>query len=156
MDLPTAIDKYWGQAVGVAAAIGTLLKMWADARAKRRDQAVATAAARQVAKLDLAKLAREAAAEIIQTLREEVDHWTAEVDKLRAELVEVRKEHARMIASKEAEIALRDARIRELEAKVGAYRRILLERGWHDPEPMTFDALEVTTDGHLKTMGDAS
>ncbi|KQZ31736.1 hypothetical protein [Caulobacter sp. Root1472] len=154
MELPTAIEKYWTQAAGVAAAIGALVKMWIDARAKKRTDAVAAAAARQVAKLDLARLAREAAAEIIQTLREEVDHWTAEVDKLRLELAEARREHARMIASKEAEISLRDARIRELEAKVGAYRRILLEHGWRDPEPLTFDALEVTADGHLKPMGD--
>lgn len=154
MDFPTAFEKYWGQTVGVATAAGALLKMWLDVRAKKQSEAVAAAAARQVARLDLAKLAREAAAEIIQTLREEVDHWTAEVDKLRTELAEARQEHAKMIASKDGEISLRDARIRELEAKVGAYRRILFEHGWRDPEPLTFDALEITADGNLKTMGD--
>lgn len=154
MDLPTAIEKYWAQAVAVATALGWAINRWLDARAKRRADVVAAAAARQVAKLDLARLAREAAAEIIQTLREEIDHWTSEVDKLRAELAEARQEHARMIVSKDSEIALRDARIRELEAKVGAYRRILLEHGWRDPEPKTFDALQVTSDGQLKTMGD--
>lgn len=154
MDLPAAIEKYWAHLVVGVGGLWTIVRFRADQDAKRRETAAATMAAKAVAKLDLTKLAHEAAADIIKTLREEIDHWTAEVEKLRLELADARLEHGRMIASKEAEIALLQARLREADAKIDAYRRFLVREGVVDPDPKTFDALEVAADGHLKPMGD--
>lgn len=151
MDIPTAFEKYWTHLVAIATAAGWAINRWIDARAKKRTDAVAAAAARQVARLDLAKLAREAAADIIQTLREEVDHWTAEVDKLRVELRELQTEHIRMIADKDAEIALLRGRNRQLEATIAAHRRQMVAAGLTLPaEPAFFELRE----GELKPMGE--
>lgn len=151
MDFPTAIEKYWAHATLVVGGAWGALKWRADQRAKKRTDDVAAAAARQVAKLDLLKLAREAAADTIQTLREEVDHWTAEVDKLRAELRELQTEHIRMIADKDAEIALLRGRNRQLEATIAAHRRQMVAAGLTlPPEPAFFELRE----GELKPMGE--
>lgn len=151
MDLPPAIEKYWSHALALAATVGGGVKWWVDARAKQRTDAVAQAAARQVAKLDLAKLVREETAEIIQRLREEVDHWTGEVDKLRSELRGVQGELSRMIAAgidKDAEIALLKGRNRQLEASIAAHRRLMIANGLQPPaEPVFFEL----SDGELKT-----
>lgn len=151
MDLPTAVEKYWAQIVIAVGGAWTALKFWSDQRAKRRETAAASLAARAVAKLDLTKLAQEAAADVIQTLREEVDHWTGEVAKLRDELREARREHAQVIAQKDAQIALLEGEKRQLTAKVEALQRVIVSHGW--PEAKTFDALEVGPDGRLATMG---
>ncbi len=151
MDLPTAIEKYWSHLVALATAAGWAITKRMDAQAKRRTDAVAQAAAQQVAKLDLAKLVREETAEIIQRLREEVDHWTAEVDKLRTELRDVQGELSRMITAgidKDAEIALLRGRNRQLEASIAAHRRMMLRAGLDlPPEPAFFEIKdgEVTT-----------
>lgn len=144
MDFPTAIEKYWTQAAGVAAAIGALVKLWMDARAKKRTDAIAAAAARHVAKLDLAKLVREETAELIHRLREDIDQ-------LRAELRELQTEHIRMIADKDAEIALLRGRNRQLEATIAAHRRHMLAAGLElPPEPAFFEL----RDGELTPMGE--
>lgn len=151
VDLPTAVEKYWGHAAGVAAAVGGLLKMWIDARAKKRTDAVAAAAARQVARLDLAKLVREETADIIQRLREEVDHWTAEVEKLRGEIHDIQRDNALTLAAKDAEITMLRGRNRQLEASIAAHRRMMAAAGLELPaEPAYFEI----RDGALKPMGE--
>lgn len=147
MDFPAAIEKYWTHATLAVGGFFAALKWLADQRAKKRTDAVAAAAARQVAKLDLLKLAREAAADTIQTLREEVDHWTGEVDKLRAELRELQAEHIAMIADKDAEIALLRGRNRQLEASIAAHRRMMIAAGMDLPAETAFFELR---EGELK------
>lgn len=152
MDLPTAIEKYWAHAVAVVAAAWTAFKFRADQRAKQREVAAASSAAKAVAQLDLAKLAQEEVSKVIHTLREEVDHWTGVVGELREELREVRREHASVIAQKDAQIALLEGERRQLIAKVEALQRVIIAHGW--PEAKSFDALEIDHDGKLKPMGD--
>lgn len=151
MDLPTAIEKYWAHLVAVATAAGWALNKWLDAGSKRRADAVASAAARQVVKLDLAKLVREETADIIQRLREEVDHWVAEVEKLRQEIHDIQHSNALTVAQKDAEIALLRGRNRQLEATIAAHRRQMLAGGLELPaEPAFFEL----NDGELKPMGE--
>jgi hypothetical protein len=138
VDLPTAIEKHWAQLTVAAGAIFTAFKFWSDQRAKRRETAAATFAARAVAKLDLTKLAQEAAADVIQTLREEVDHWTGEVGKLRGELRELQSEHIRMIADKDAEIALLRGRNRQHLAEIETLHRAMQAAGIPIPKPTPY------------------
>lgn len=147
MDFSTAIEKYWGHATAVAVGLFTVFKAWSDQRAKRREAETAAATAKAVAQLDLAKLAQEAAGDVVQLLREEVDHWTAEVGKLRIEL----REAIKMIADKDAEITLLRGRNRQLEATIAAHRRHMLAAGLTlPPEPAFFELSE----GELKPMGE--
>ena len=80
MDLPAAIEKYWGQLLGMAAAAAWSVDRVLTQRNKDRDVAIAASAAKAVAKLDLERLTKETVADVIKTLREEVDHWTGEVE----------------------------------------------------------------------------
>lgn len=151
MDLPTVIEKYWAHVVAVATAAGWAINKRLDARAKARSDAIAAAAAKEVVKLDLAKLVREETAEIIQRLREEVDHWVAEVEKLRQEIHDVQRDHAKTLAEKDAEIALLRGRERQLEATIAAHRRQMVAAGLPlPPEPAFFEI----RDGELKPMGE--
>lgn len=151
MDLPTAIEKYWAHLVAIATAAGWAITKRLDAVSKKRTDAVASAAARQVAKLDLAKLVREETAEIILRLREEVDHWVAEVEKLRQEIHDIQRDNALTLAAKDAEIALLRGRNRQLEATIAAHRRHIVAAGLPlPPEPAFFELRE----GELKPMGE--
>ena len=153
MDLPTAIEKYWSQTVVAAGGLWIAVKAGAAAikwlvDTKERETAAAAAAAVQERKdkVDALKLVEEIYGELIGNLREEVDRLAQKLD-------EVRDEMRRMMIDKDAQISLLEGEKRRLQAKVDAYRRILISHGWEDPEPMTFDALQVAHDGQLKTMG---
>lgn len=150
MDLPTAIEKYWAHVVAVATAVGWAISKRLDARAKARADAIASAAAKEIVKLDLAKLVREETAEIIQRLREEVDHWTAEVEKLRQEIHDVQRDHAKTLAEKDAEITLLRGRVRQLESTIAAHRRQMMAADLPlPPEPAFFEIAS----GELRAMG---
>ena len=151
MDLPTAIEKYWAHVTLAVGGAWAVFRALLEERAKRRTDQAATAAAEAASRLDLAKYAQEAAAEVIRTLREEIARLAEEVDEVRREMRDMQQEHARMIASKDAELAVERARVRQLEAQVEAYRRAFAERGI--PEPKIFTALEVEPSGRLVTMG---
>ena len=162
MDLPTAIEKYWGHATAVAVGLFTFFKAWSDLRAKRREAVAATVAAEAVARLDLTKLAQEAAKDVVQILRDEVDHWTGEVAKLREELRDARREHAQVIAQKDAQIALLEGEKRNLQSQLDAYHRAFATPEYQKaladhglPEPKVFTAHQVQADGRLTTMGES-
>lgn len=151
MDLPAAIEKYWAHVVALATAAGWAITKRLDAESKKRTDAVASAAARQVAKLDLAKLVREETAEIILRLREEVDHWVAEVEKLRQEIHDIQTSNALTLAAKDAEIALLRGRNRQLEASIAYHRRLMLKAGL--TLPLENAGFEIN-DGELRPMGE--
>lgn len=139
MDLPTAIEKYWSHAVLVVGGIFTAWKATREAREKRQTDALAAAAARHAVKLDLTKLAQEAAADVITTLREEIARLSGELDQVRDEMRDLQREHLRMMADKDAKIALLEGRNRQLEASIAAHRRMMLAAGMDlPPEPAFF------------------
>lgn len=140
MDLPTAVEKYWSHAVLVVGGVYTAWKAGREMRDKRRTDDIAAATARHVAKLDLTKLAQQAAAEVINTLREEVSRLSGELDEVRDELRDLQREHLRMMADKDAKIALLEGRNRQLEATIAAHRRMMLAAGMElPPEPAFFE-----------------
>jgi septal ring factor EnvC (AmiA/AmiB activator) len=148
VDLPTAIEKYWSHAVLFVGGVFTAWKASREMREKRQTDAIAAAAARHAAKLDLTKLAQEAAAEVINTLREEVARLSGELDEVRDELRDLQREHLKMMADKDAKIALLEGRNRQLEASIAAHRRMMLAAGLElPPEPAFFEI----RDGELKT-----
>jgi hypothetical protein len=63
VDLPTAIEKDWAHMVALATAAGWAITKRLEDRAKSRADAITSAAARQVAKLDLVRLVREETAD---------------------------------------------------------------------------------------------
>jgi septal ring factor EnvC (AmiA/AmiB activator) len=148
VDLPTAIEKYWSHAAALAGGIYAAWTKSRELRDKRRTDDIAAATARHVAKLDLTKLAQQAAAEVINTLREEVARLSGELDDVRDELRDLQREHIKMMADKDAKIALQEGRIRQLEASIAAHRRLMLAAGMDlPPEPAFFEIRngEVTT-----------
>lgn len=147
MDLPTAIEKYWSHAAALAGGIYAAWTKSREIRDKRRTEDIAAATARHVARLDLTKLAQQAAAEVINTLREEVARLSGELDGVREELRDLQREHMRMLADKDAKIALLEGRNRQLEASIAAHRRMMLAAGMElPPEPAFFEI----RDGELK------
>lgn len=147
MDLPTAIEKYWSHAAALAAGAFAAWKATREAREKRRTDDIAAATARHVAKLDLTKLAQQAAADVINTLREELSRLSGELDEVRDELRDLQREHVKMVAEKDAKIALLEGRNRQLEATIAAHRRMMLAAGMElPPEPAFFEI----RDGELK------
>lgn len=144
MDLPTAIEKYWSHAIALAAAIGGVIKWWADARAKRRDALAAERAAEASAKIDLAKLAQEAAGEVVQLLREEIARLAGELDDVRASMREMQREHLTMMADKDAKIAQLEGDLRQRDALLEIYRRYMVEQGVVPPLAL----------GHFEVIGD--
>lgn len=151
MDLPTAVEKYWTHTVAVAAAVWTAWRWLAERRDRRQLEAEAARSARAAAKLDLTRLAQEAAGDVVQILRDEVGRLADELSDVRAEMREMQREHIQMIAGKDAELAVARGQIRQLEAKCETYRRLLAD---HDIAiPLAFEAQQVRSDGNLKTMG---
>lgn len=152
MDLPAAMEKYWGQVTAFALGVFTVAKWIADQRAKRRQEAAAEVAARAAAKIDLTRLAQEVSAEAIQTLRDELHRQALEIETLRREIHDMQREHIASLADKDAEIALLRGRNRQLEANVAAHRRLMIAAGMTlPPEPAFF---EVDHGGELKSMGE--
>lgn len=140
MDLPTAIEKYWSHTLVVVGGIFTAWKASREMRDRRRTDDIAAATARHVAKLDLTKLAQQAAADVITTLREEVTRLSGELDEVRDDLRDLQREHLKMMADKDAKIALLEGRNRQLEASIAAHRRMMLAAGMDlPPEPAFFE-----------------
>jgi septal ring factor EnvC (AmiA/AmiB activator) len=149
VDLPTAIEKYWSHAAALAGGIYAAWTKSRELRDKRRTDDIAAATARHVAKLDLTKLAQQAAADVINTLREEVERLSGELSEVRDALLALQREHIRMMADKDAKIALQEGRIRQLEASIAAHRRMMLAAGMElPPEPAYFEL----RDDQLKTV----
>jgi DNA repair exonuclease SbcCD ATPase subunit len=151
VDLPTAVEKYWTQAAALGAAVFTAWRWWVERRDRRRLEAEAERTARASAKLDLTRLAQEAAGDVVQILREEVGRLAEELSDVRTEMREMQREHIQMIAGKDAELAVARGQIRQLETKCETYRRLLADHGIH--VPLAFEAQQVRPDGNLKTMG---
>jgi len=151
VDFPTAIEKYWGQATGIAVGLFAALKWWRDRKSADRAEGAAARSQASKDKLDADRAAREGVAEAIQILRDEVKRLAAEVEDVREELRELQTEHIRMIADKDAEIALLRGRNRQLEATIAAHRRQMIAAGLSVPaEPAFFELRE----GELKPMGE--
>lgn len=153
MDLPTAIEKYWSQAVVVAGGVWVAVRFWAEQGAKRRADQVSEKSQARKDRADAERLAREGVVEAIQILRDEVKRLSAEVDEVRAEMRDMQREHLRMMANKDAELALAHGRIRQLEAENEALKRALKAADLGTDVPLTFQGLEVVADDHVKTMG---
>ncbi len=151
MDFPTAVEKYWSQAVLAGGGVVGLWRWWVERRDKRRLEAEAARVARAAAKLDIDRLARELIDDAVEILRAEVKRLSDELSDIKAEMRQQQSDHIQMIAGKDAELAVARGQIRQLEARCDVYRRLLLD---HDiPVPPTFEAHQVRPDGNLKTMG---
>lgn len=129
MDLATAIEKYWSHVVAACALVGGAVRWWVSARSKRRAETVAALAAQHAAKLDLTKIAQEAAHDVVELLRAEVARLSAELDDVRAAMREMQREHLSMMAGKDAKIALLEGEIRQRDAIIEACRRQLAAHG---------------------------
>nr|WP_295109987.1 hypothetical protein [uncultured Caulobacter sp.] len=121
MDIPTAIAKSWPYLVVAAPGIYAVIKDLLGRRAIARK-----------AEADLMQMAQDAASGVINTLREEADRLVQRLEQVEAELGDLRREHSRMISDKDARIAELESEKRQLETKVGAYRRILAAHGLAD------------------------
>jgi len=131
MDIAKDIAVFGGGASGFVA----LLKLRWDAqdRLRKAKEAEAAAAAERSAaeaakeanRNELVQIATEAAGKVISDLSREIDRLRKQLDEVEAEFAEFRKAHDTMIADKEAELLLLRGRLRQLEATVDAYDRLL-------------------------------
>jgi hypothetical protein len=119
------ILKEWGP-IATGVSVGGLgwLKAWADARHGRGQQ-----------RIDLIKIAQEAAGEVIEELRAEIARLRSEIAALERELMEARREHADVLAAKEARLLLLEGEIRHWMQIADTYERQLTEAGVPHEKP---------------------
>lgn len=100
MDVAQFLKESWGYAIVLVPGVWALVRSYSKGR------------------VDLVKVAQDAAAGVIQSLKDRLD----EVEK---ELAHLRKTHIEMIEAKDARITMLEAEVRRWRAHAESYERML-------------------------------
>lgn len=158
MDVAHLANQLW-PTVFNGAVIAACIKLWFDARKDRREAEKARVGVEQQQRTDILKIAQEAAAGVIEDLREDVDRErklraeqraeneriSLRLEKVEREFAEFRKVHDMMIADKDAELTLLRGENRQLKAVVDAYERLLSEHNIPHRRPALNPIWEVSS-----------
>lgn len=113
-ELTGFIRGVWPYLVTASPAAWLLYLRWSDSKKQFRAE-----------RADLIQIAQEAAGHVIGDLRAEIDRLRTEMAELHTEIATARKEHAVMLAQKDAEITMLRGELRQREALLEAYERVL-------------------------------
>jgi hypothetical protein len=87
---------------------------------------------------DLIRIAQDAAASVIESLRQRVDDLEKELADLKDERLSMMHEHAQALATKDRQIALLEGHARQLQATIQSYDRLLTKHDIPHPAPALY------------------